>query len=231
MTEQNSEDDFQENGAEHFTYKESSDDESTEFSLIQLQAYNFDSENNEYICNINELDLYFRSSDDENDDINEKDEDETKSDSNSEQSCTIFIGNLPLDLFIDENFFRENFSNYPISKEPNSIKIKKIKSFYGISYSYALIKLENKEEANEFIKEYNYCKINDVPIHIILKDEETKNILRSNKGCILLENIPPEINDNQLYNEFSSYGEVIYCYIQQQLPLKGEESKCKESSD
>ena len=41
-----------------------------------------------------------------------------------------------------------------------------------------------------------------------------------------MENIPPEIDDNQLYNEFSKYSEVIYCYIQQQLPLKGEESKC-----
>ena len=77
----------------------------------------------------------------------------------------------------------------------------------------AFIPFPTKEEALEAKKKYNYAKIDGIPIHITLSDEETRKLRAKGKGYICLSNLDPSIDENKLEEMLSKYGEIIYLRI------------------
>ena len=67
----------------------------------------------------------------------------------------------------------------------------------------------------------NYTKLDGIPIRLSIDDKETRNILASGKGNVLITELDPDIEVSQLDDAFSNFGELISC----EIPLKNGKSQ------
>lgn len=105
-------------------------------------------------------------------------------------SKTLFLADLPLNgkkVTIDEEFLREIFEEYNISNKPEVIIIKIRKS--GSPYCFAFIEMESQEDVMRAVIDLNYTKLVDVLILLMLAGKDTKRIVISKSGLIILLNI------------------------------------------
>lgn len=112
------------------------------------------------------------------------------------QSCTVYLENLRIEddelddttFSVDEGHFRQIFERLLILNSHDEVKVKsKIRS-NSRPYNYALIRFSSKEAAVEVIDNHHYAKTEEVPIYLIIVDEETKIIFRSNQNSCFVWN-------------------------------------------
>ena len=125
----------------------------------------------------------------------------------------LYVGDLP--NCVDKEFIHDFFAD---CGKIIGIKIKRSKLR---KMSYAFITFETHEGAEKAISEYNYTKLDHVPIRISWADSETKRIQQSGLGNLKIDGLDKTIEASQLHEVFSSFGEVISCYI----PLINGESR------
>jgi polyadenylate-binding protein len=63
------------------------------------------------------------------------------------------------------------------------------------------------------INEMNYTKLDGVPIRIVPADLETLAIVRSGKTKLFLKNLDYSIEESQLHEAFTQFGEVLSCKL------------------
>lgn len=135
---------------------------------------------------------------------------------------SIFMLDIHVD--IDEQFLQELLIEYEIKK----IKLRKRKDHEISNPSYyAIITFESREKAKEVLNDYNFTKFDNKTIRIDLADTETRKILATNQGKVLVSNLKTDIEISQMFESFSIYGEIVdiemptkngencgFCYIQ-----------------
>lgn len=137
------------------------------------------------------------------------------------QTTTIYVADLPVKKDqngqpvsdVNEDFLRQLFHDQGIVQSPDAITIKTKIRQNGDPYSYGFIKFESYENAVNAINEYNYTKLNNVPIRLVLADNETKKIVKNNQGNLFIKNLDPEIEVAQLHDAFANFGDIISCII------------------
>ena len=130
----------------------------------------------------------------------------------------VLVENLPVsergEVSVDENFLRDLFSESgKISDQPNSISIISKKDTKGKYRASAIILFETKEAATKVINEFNYTKLNNNILNIVLNDPETMRIRQSHEGCLFIKNLESSIDAQQLHNALNSFGEIISCKV------------------
>lgn len=132
----------------------------------------------------------------------------------------IFVSNLPKRA-ANKSFISSFFKGCG-RIDPNGITIHENKYHFskssGHNFSASVI-FDSKEEAIRAKEKYNYTKIDDVPICITFADKETKKKRLSGEGVVYFNNIDLSIDEKQLNNMLSPYGEIIY------LKMKRESDK------
>ena len=79
---------------------------------------------------------------------------------------------------------------------------------------YALLTFETHEMAESAIKELNYTELDGIPLRFVWADPETKRIIESGRGCLLISGLEKSIIAWSIHKELSLYyGDIIYCYI------------------
>ncbi|KAK8840795.1 hypothetical protein M9Y10_027617 [Tritrichomonas musculus] len=126
-------------------------------------------------------------------------------------NSSIFVFDIPQN--IDKEFLYELFGVLDIESKETDIIFDKRFDYDSKSVNYAIITFKTREEALKAISELNYTKLDNVPIRLVLADDETRSILATNKGKLLILNLDPEIEVSQLHDAFSNFGEVIECEI------------------
>lgn len=125
----------------------------------------------------------------------------------------IFVSDLPKRA-ANKNFIVSLFSDCG-KIDPKGItiyqnKYKQDDSSHNFS---AFVTFRTKEEAMKAKTKYNYYKIDDVPIQIIFSDDETRQIRQSGRGFVSFSIIDPSMDEKQLEDMLSVYGEIIYLKI------------------
>lgn len=139
----------------------------------------------------------------------------------SEKFVDVLIQNLPTGIdpstgnvvTISKEYLIQIFQDYDFNKNEDDICIVSEKYRDGIQYAYALIKFNSIDQAIDAIKNENYIRIEDNPIYMKLFDENTSKILYEGTGKLLIKNLSPTIKDEELFDTFLNYGEVIDCTI------------------
>ena len=108
---------------------------------------------------------------------------------------------------VDEGFLHWLFEE---CGEIISINLEK---YNNLPKKHALITFRTHEAAEKAINDLNYSKIDGIPIRIIWGDPETKRILESGRGCILICGLDKSIEVSQIHESFSEFGEIISCFI------------------
>lgn len=137
------------------------------------------------------------------------------------KAVSVLIQNLPssvdtstgkeIVLTVDKNFLIGIFEKYKFDQIDITIEAKIHQD--GISYAYAILKFENYDEAQMAVDDFNYVKFDSNMINMKILDDETQKILLSGTGTLLIKNLSSDITDNQLFEAFSQFGEVINCII------------------
>jgi polyadenylate-binding protein len=83
----------------------------------------------------------------------------------------------------------------------------------GTPITYAFVTLETQEDIMNVINEMNYTKLNGVPIRIVPADLETLAIVRSGKAKLFFKNLDHSIEESQLHEAFTQFGEVLSCKV------------------
>ena len=132
----------------------------------------------------------------------------------------IYVADLPVTTFldectsvIDEDFLKQLFQENHVSQSPGSVIIKAKIDKNNNPYAYAFVDFETREDAVNAIKEFNYTKLDNIPIRLVLADEETINLIHSPYAKLKITNLDPEIEVSQLYDAFSNFGEIVTCKI------------------
>ena len=137
----------------------------------------------------------------------------------SDKNIQILIQNLPIKVIpntnelitVDKDFIISLLSHYDVG--PDDIKIVAKTNNDGQQFSYALVKFDDLDQAKSAISDINFSNLDDYLIYCKLLNNKTISILNSGAGKILIKNLSPEINTQQLYETFSNFGEVIDCIV------------------
>lgn len=136
------------------------------------------------------------------------------------QVTRIYVADLPVARFfdeftsaIDEVFLKELFNEYHVSQSPGSVITKAKIDKNGNPYAYAFVSFETREDAINAITEFNYIKLDNIPIRLVLADEETTNLIHSPDAKLKITNLDPKIEVSQLHEAFSNFGEIVSCKI------------------
>lgn len=131
-------------------------------------------------------------------------------------STPVFVFDIPIDDSIDEEYMKLLFQEYQIIPGKFGVIFKTRYNCEGDLVRYAVISFSSREIALEAIADFNYKKISlDIikkqwQIRLILADEETINILKTNKGKIMFKGSIIKSNIlNSFADEMNIYGDVI----------------------
>ena len=78
---------------------------------------------------------------------------------------------------------------------------------------FAFIAFDTPEAALAAIKDFNYTKLNGVPIVITPTTQEYQNLIKSGEGNLYVKGLDEYIEISQLHELFQTYGEVISCKL------------------
>jgi RNA recognition motif-containing protein len=123
---------------------------------------------------------------------------------------TVKISDLPNHM--DEDGLREMFREID---DGEAIRIA-IKTSTDQAHRKSLIAFalfQSPGIARQIIETFNYRKFGDVPIHCILADKETMAILESGAGNLYVKSLEPAVEDSELHESFSGFGEIVSCRI------------------
>ena len=79
--------------------------------------------------------------------------------------------------------------------------------------NFAFVTFEKAESALKAIREYNYTKLNGIPIVITPTTQEYQNLIKSGQGNVFVKGLDEYIEISQLHELFQTYGEVISCKL------------------
>jgi polyadenylate-binding protein len=79
----------------------------------------------------------------------------------------------------------------------------------GDSYSYAFVTFDSRQASEHAIGELNYTRFDGLPIVIVRCDAATKQARQSGRGKLFVKNLSLDIDDSQLHDAFSDFGDVI----------------------
>lgn len=119
----------------------------------------------------------------------------------------VFIADLPYN--IEENFLREFFKDIGTIQQGH-VTIEKDKN---LERSCALVEFDSHEQAEKAIREINYKKIDGIPIRMCWSDPNTKEILKSGDGILLISNLDESAEVAQIHDALSNFGKIISCKI------------------
>jgi polyadenylate-binding protein len=80
---------------------------------------------------------------------------------------------------------------------------------FGEPLRRAFLTIQLREQPTETLYSLNFSRLDGIPIQIIPNDWMTKQIIKSGCGNVFFDKMRPEIEESQLPEAFSSYGEVI----------------------
>ena len=121
------------------------------------------------------------------------------------EDCTLWMGDI--EPWMDESFIMNAFNDCGF--KPNNISI--IRNKMNRFRNFGFITFDNFQEANNAIFRLNAKVIPQTNIYFKLN--LTKNNKKSTKNAYV-GNLPPTMNDNDLYNMFKSkYPSVYYASI------------------
>jgi polyadenylate-binding protein len=83
----------------------------------------------------------------------------------------------------------------------------------GRQFGIAVLQFGSLECARRAVDNMNYTKLDGVRLNMTLADRDTLQILRRGQNRILLENFDRGVEDSQMHEALSNYGEVVYCHI------------------
>jgi polyadenylate-binding protein len=107
-------------------------------------------------------------------------------------------GSLPQVLVKDippyatEEFLEGLFSEVCAVHCPGGVVVKRKTNHLGQAVAFAFVTLKRRQDVECALAELNYTKLDGVPMRIMSADAETKNIMRSGRGSIILENLDPK---------------------------------------
>lgn len=123
---------------------------------------------------------------------------------------TIYIGDII--NTVEENFLRHEFGPDAGFGEIYSLTIG-TSNKKTITNKYAFITYGSQEEAEKVVDAMNCSKLDGHPIRVCLAHSNFQQIRSSGKGNVVLRNLDPDIDERQLYEAFSQFGEIISCKI------------------
>ena len=119
----------------------------------------------------------------------------------STDNVRLYIGNLSKS--IEESVLREFLEEYG---KPTQLTL--FKNQRNSDTCFAICEFETYQEASDIIQNLNYSKFDDLPIRICWFNKN-----RDWRANIVIKNLDPSIDDYQLYDAISEYGEILSCKI------------------
>jgi polyadenylate-binding protein len=129
----------------------------------------------------------------------------------SAQFSQVVIQKLPPTT--SETFLKDLISDVVPPSHIRGVVIERKKCKRRQPKTYAFVTLETKQDVDALINNLNYTKLDDVPIHIIHSDIETRKIVHSRKGRLFLMNLDPSLEESQVHEAFENFGKVIVCKL------------------
>ena len=115
----------------------------------------------------------------------------------------IHVSNLPKGITVDflKTLFKEcgEVVSVTIKERPQGI--------------FAFIAFDTPEACLTAIKEFNYTKLNGIPIVITPTTQEYQNLIKSGEGNLYVKGLDEYIEISHLHELFQQYGEVISCKL------------------
>ena len=121
----------------------------------------------------------------------------------SANDSLIHVSNLPPNA--TDDFLRSFFQDCG-----NVIKVSSKQRPNG---NFAFVQFDSKEAAIRAVANYNYTKLNGIPIIITYASLEYMRIIHSGLGNIFVRGLDEGIEASQLHELFSNFGEVISCKV------------------
>jgi len=136
-----------------------------------------------------------------------------------EEKRALFIYDLPNS--INEKFIRRTLFGEYSGIEKVDIMEKGINGMCS-----ARVIFDSHDIASRVLKKMNYTKFDGFPIKIIWDNQETRDLLSSTNGKLIIKGLDERIEVSQLHEAFSNFGEVIICHIPMKFDNGSWESKC-----
>jgi RNA recognition motif-containing protein len=129
---------------------------------------------------------------------------------NSNSSCKVFVGNVPFDCTNEE--FKNAFLTLEGCENAELVSRNQNSSTRGFGF----ITFSNSEHVNKFLDKKEKITLKDRTLRFTKYQENNDSdfiIKNLKKNNIFVSNIPSYFNNDLLKKIFSSYGEVLLCYI------------------
>ena len=77
----------------------------------------------------------------------------------------------------------------------------------------AVVTFVSEAAALNAMRMYNYHKFNDIPIRIIKNDIETQQLIKNQRGILIIKGLDLNVQLSELHSFFSQAGELITCQL------------------
>lgn len=124
--------------------------------------------------------------------------------------CLVHIANLPEK--VHEKFIFDFFHPKVVEK----VIIKQRAS--GI---FAFVQFKTPEDAEAAVEDFNYTKINGVPITITHATALNLKSIKNNLGTVFIKGLDKDLEESQLHGLFSNFGPIISCRV----PMDGDHNR------
>ena len=113
----------------------------------------------------------------------------------------------------DEEKIYTIFGQYA-NVDPENITVKTGETVDGTPCAYAIVELSNQNDVNRLLEKLNYKTIKNLPIHLVLFDEDAQKVLRNDDGnSLLIHDINASMKVEELRELFRPFGDIIDCEI------------------
>lgn len=138
----------------------------------------------------------------------------------SSEPITVYIRDLPFSAEgdnvkkeCDEDLILTYCGQYA-NIDPLKVTIRLKNNFNGAPVCYGFIQVRDQKELDKLFDKLNFKKVNKKPMHLIVFDEATQNVIRNEEGrALIIKNFNSDILVSDLYNTFGAFGDIIDCEI------------------
>ena len=138
----------------------------------------------------------------------------------SSEPITLYIRGMPVEIkdgfakkIVDEDDILTICGQYA-NIDPLKVTIKAKNNYCGAPICYGFIQVKDQNDVDRLFDKINFRNVKKSPIHLIVFDEATQNVIRNEEGkALVITHFNSDIHVSDLYNTFSAFGDVIDCEI------------------